>query len=208
LIQRAEMRGRERLGGQRRFAELRLASSALALSWHPDVAGWESAGGQCSPTTMSPRPERRDARKPRRLDVRAGEREGQSPTFVRPAMIWSLASAMSLPPTSSSPLRHWAEPGELGEATALPGRGPRALTREGLPGRAGKRAPPGPTRDSTTMTPMRPLSPMLCGARATAACSRSALRLATPRAPRRPTPLQDAGSCPRSRTPSPATSGV
>lgn len=140
--------------------------------------------------------------------VRAGEREGQSPSFVRPAMIWSLASAMSLPPMSSSSLRHWAEPGELGEATALPGRGPRALTREGLPGRAGKRAPPGPTRDSTTMTLMRPLSPMLCGARATAACSSSALRLATPRAPRRPTPLQDAGSCPRSGTPSPATSGV
>jgi hypothetical protein len=168
-------------------------SCVLALSWHPDVAGCESAGGQCSPTTMSPRPERRDARELRRLDGEGRGARGAEPLVCPPGDDVSLASAMSLPPMSSSSLRRWAEPGEIGEATALPGRGPRALAREGIPGRAGKRASPGPTRDSTTMTLMRPLSPTLCGARAAAACSRSAPRFATRRAPRRPMPLQDAG---------------
>jgi hypothetical protein len=113
-------------------------SCVLALSWHPDVAGCESAGGQCSPTTMSPRPERRDARELRRLDGEGRGARGAEPLVCPPGDDVSLASAMSLPPMSSSSLRRWAEPGEIGEATALPGRGPRALAREGIPGRAGK----------------------------------------------------------------------
>jgi hypothetical protein len=64
--------------------ELRLASSALALSWHPDVAGCESAGAQCSPTTTSPRPERRDARELRRLDGEGRGARGAEPLVCSP----------------------------------------------------------------------------------------------------------------------------
>lgn len=69
--------------------------------------------------------------------------------MLRQRTTTGLAAPMVPVPWVLSSEANWTGAGRPGGANALPGRGKRALAREGLPGRACKRAQPGPASATT-----------------------------------------------------------